>query len=152
MKQDRFLIGILAGIALLVVVALVVFFTRQPDKNYLSDDTPEAVVHNYVLAVLNEDYQKAYGYLADKPDKPTLDAFMSDIYQPANVGVNLGETHINGDIATVDLAVVYNPSDPFSGRYSNAERATLVKQTDGWKLTSMPYNFWGYNWYTGQPK
>ena len=29
------------------------------------DTNPDDVVHNYVLAVLNKDYQKAYGYLAD---------------------------------------------------------------------------------------
>ncbi len=33
MKQDRFLTGILVGIAVLVVVALAVFFTRQRDTN-----------------------------------------------------------------------------------------------------------------------
>ena len=59
MKQDRFLTGILVGIAVLVVVALVAFFIRKDTQSYVSDDVPEGVVHNYVLAVLNGDYEKA---------------------------------------------------------------------------------------------
>ncbi|HSL44070.1 MAG TPA: hypothetical protein VK897_11605, partial [Anaerolineales bacterium] len=70
MKQDRFLTGILVGIAILVVVALAVFFLRRDNQSYVSEDVPEGVVHNYVLAVINGDYQKAYGYLADLDNKP----------------------------------------------------------------------------------
>ena len=66
MKQDRFLTGILIGIGVLVVIALVVFFTRKDSQTYVSEDVPEGVVHNYVLAVLNKDYQKP-GY----PNPPT---------------------------------------------------------------------------------
>ena len=75
MKQDRFLTGILVGIGLLVVVALVVFFTRKNSQTYVPDDTPEGVVHNYVLAVLDKDYEKAYGYLAELKYKPTYEEF-----------------------------------------------------------------------------
>ena len=71
MRQDRFLTGILIGIAVLVVIALAVFFLRQGSQSYISEDAPEGVVHNYVLAVLNDDYEKAYGYLANLDNKPT---------------------------------------------------------------------------------
>ena len=64
MKQDRFLIAILAGIGLLVVAAFVLFFVRQSNLNYVSDDTPEGVVQNFVLALHKGDYEKAYAYLA----------------------------------------------------------------------------------------
>ena len=72
MKQDRFLTGILIGIAVLVVIALAVFFLRQGSQSYISEDAPEGVVHNYVLAVLNDDYEKAYGYLADLDQQANL--------------------------------------------------------------------------------
>ncbi len=65
MKQDRFLLGILIGIGVLIIAALVVFFIRKDSQTYVPDDVPEGVVHNYVVAVLNKDYEKAYGYLAD---------------------------------------------------------------------------------------
>jgi hypothetical protein len=96
MKQDRFLTGILIGIAVLVVVALAVFFIRRDNQSYISEDSPEGVVHNYVLAVLNGDYQKAYGYLADLDHKPTYeqfrDAFIKGVVNPNNSAVDVGQS------------------------------------------------------------
>src|SRR5215813_10509760 len=95
MKQDRFLMGILVGIGVLVVLALVVFFTRKDTQTYISDDTPEGVVHNYVVAVLNKDYKKAYGYLADLDHKPTYDefrqSFVKGYLNPQNATIEVGK-------------------------------------------------------------
>lgn len=152
MKQDRFLTGILIGIAVLVVIALTVFFIRKDSQSYVSEDTPEGVVHNYVLAVLNGDYEKAYGYLADLEDKPTYeefrDAFIKGMVNPNNSAVDIGESEVNKDTASVEVAMIYNPSDPFSTGYRDTQRAILVKQGGVWKLSSMPgYYFWEYSWY-----
>ena len=157
MKQDRFLTGILIGIGVLVVVALAVFFTRKDSQTYVPDDTPEGVVHNYVLAILNKDYQKAYVYLAELEYKPTYEefrrAFLNHEVNPENQAVDIGQSEIIGDEASVSLELIYTSSDPFSTGYRNPYSATLVKQNGAWKLSSMPqYNFWGYNWYVEQPK
>ena len=157
MKQDRFLTGILIGIGLLVVVALAVFFTRKDTQTYVSDDTPEGVVHNYVVAVLNKEYEKAYGYLADLENKPTYDefhnSFLTGMVNPDSSGVDVGQSDITGDDATVDVTLVYNPTDPFSTGYRDTQRAILVKQNGAWKISSMPqYNFFDYNWYQEMPK
>lgn len=151
MKQDKFLTGILIGIGVLILLALGLFFTRQDKREYVADTTPEGVVHNYVLAVLDKDYQKAYGYLADLEHKPTYEefrqAFFNGMVNPGDVGVDIGAVDINGDEAVVTLAVYYSNTDPFSSRYASEDRALLVKQNGDWKLNSMPYNFWDYNWY-----
>jgi hypothetical protein len=157
MKQDRFLTGILVGIGLLVVVALAVFFTRKDSQTYIAEDTPEGVVHNYVLAVLNKDYEKAYGYLAELKYKPTYEdfrrAFLNGEVNPQNQAVDIGASDIVGDTATVELQLISNSGDPFSTGYRNTQTADLVKQEGKWKLTLMPqYNFWGYNWYVEPPK
>ena len=153
MRQDRFLTGILIGIAVLVVIALAVFFLRQGSQSYISEDAPEGVVHNYVLAVLNDDYEKAYGYLADLDKKPTYeqfrDAFLTGVVNPNNSAVDIGTSEITDDTASVEVALIYNPSDPFSTGYRDVQRAVLVNQGGAWKLSSMPgYYFWDYNWYT----
>jgi len=157
MKQDRFLTGILIGIAILVVVALAVFFLRQGSQSYVSDALPEGVVHNYVLAVLNKDYEKAYGYLADLDNKPTheqfRDAFIKGVVNPNNSAVDIGSSEISDDTASVEVALIYNPSDPFSTGYRDVQRAILVKENDAWKLSSMPgYYFWDYSWYQQPPQ
>ena len=110
------------------------------------------MVHNYVLAVLNDDYKKAYGYLADLDNKPTYeqfrDAFVKGVVNPNNSAVDIGSSEVSDDTASVEVALIYNPSDPFSTGYRDVQRAVLVRQGGAWKLSSMPgYYFWDYNWY-----
>ena len=157
MKQDRFLTGILIGIGVLVIAALAVFFTRRDSQTYVSDDTPEGVVHNYVVAVLERDYEKAYGYLADLDNKPEYEdfrqAFLSGSVNTSGAAVDIGEVEITDDEAYVEVALIYNPSDPFSTGYRDVQRAGLVKQNGAWKISSMPtYYFWNYDWYQEVPK
>src|SRR5512140_3537765 len=127
MRQDRFLTGILIGIVVLIVAALLVFFTRQNQASYLPENAPEGVVHNYVLAVLNKDYPKAYGYLADLDNKPTLDqfrqAFAVGRLNPADNGIKIGKASVTGQDATVEVSMVYSASDPFSSGYNNVGTA-----------------------------
>ena len=75
MKKDRFLIGILVGIGILAVLAIVLFSTRQTKATYVADDNPAGVVQNYVLALYKMDYPRAYGYLAEGQGKPDLASF-----------------------------------------------------------------------------
>jgi hypothetical protein len=157
MKQDRFLIGILIGIGVLVVIALTVFFTRRDTQSYTSEDMPEGVVHNYVLAILDKDYEKAYGYLADLEYKPTYEEFrrpfLNGYVNPDNTAVDVGVSEISGDEASVEVSQIYNTGDLFSSGYRDTQRAILVKQNGAWKLSSMPANnFWDYSWYQEVPK
>lgn len=151
MKQDKFLTGILIGIGALILLALVLFFTRQEKREYVSDSNPEGVTHNYILAVLNKDYEKAYNYLADLEHKPTYDefrqSFLNGMVNPDNVGVDIAEVEISGDDASVELTIYYSYNDPFSSRYGSPDRANLIQQSGAWKLSYMPYSFWDYNWY-----
>ncbi len=157
MKQDRFLTGILIGIGVLVVVALVVFFMRNDTQTYISEDTPEGVVHNYVVALLDDDYERAYGYLADLEHKPTYeqfrDSFLTGMVNPNSMAVDIGEAEVSNDTASVEVALIYNSTDPFSTSYRDtSQRAVLVRQNGSWKLSSLPYNFWDYSWYSELPK
>lgn len=157
MKQDRFLTAILIGIGVLILVALAVFFTRPGTQTYVSDVSPEGVLHNYVLALLNKDYTKAYSYIADLDHKPTLNQFRQSFaigrLDPSNGGIKIGTAVIMGDSATVDVSMVYTPNDPFSSGYSDTGSAQLVRQNGAWKISSMPtYNLWDSSWYLAPPK
>lgn len=157
MKQDRFLIGILIGIAVLIVAAVVVFFTRKDQTTYISESTPEGIVHNYVLAILNKDYEKAYGYLAELEYKPTFEkfrqAFAVGRLTPGENGIKVGASEITGDSASVEVSMTYTPSDPFSQGYDNVGSAQLLLQNGVWKISSMPtYNLWDFGWYQVEPK
>jgi hypothetical protein len=152
MKQDRFLTGILIGIAVLIIVALTAFFSRKDGNlNYVADDTPEGVVQNYVVALHKRDFEKAYGYLVDIQNKPTQEqfhqSFLNHNVDPANAGVEMGKAEIVGNSASVSLNVIYGQSDPFSSGYRNTDYAQLARQNGAWKIKQMPPSFWAYDWY-----
>jgi len=126
-------------------------------QDYISENSPEGVVHNYVLAILNKDYEKAYGYLAELEYKPTYEEFrrpfLNGYVNPDTTAVDVGISEISGDEASVEISQIYNQGDPFSSGYRDTQRAILVKQNGAWKLSNMPaYNFWDYSWYTEVPK
>jgi len=157
MKQDRFLTGILIGIAVLVVIALVVFFVRKDNLAYVADDNPAGVVQNYAVAIYKHDYEKAYSYLAELPNKPTLDqfeqAFFNHSVASANTALEIGKVEVNKDSALVDLSINNQPSGPFASEFRNTDYAQLVRQNGAWKIKQMPpYYFWAYDWYTPTPK
>ncbi len=155
MKQDRFLIGILLGIAALILLALVVFFARSDDLVYVNEATPQGVVQNYIVAIQKRDYEKAYTYLADLENKPTdqqfRQSFFNNSVSPLGAGVEILQTEISGDLATVELSIIYNPSDPFGGSSRYLESARLVRQAGNWKIKQMPYQFWAYDWFQPTP-
>jgi len=157
MKQDRFLIGILIFIVVLVAVALGLFFMRQDTLTYVKDDTPEGVIHNYALAIQNMDFERAYAYLAKENAKPSYEtfrmAFLSRQLDVSNAAIQVGSTRsLSAKEAVVDVTIVFSSGDPFSSPYSNLQTATLVKENGDWKITNMPNPFWGWDWYTPTPK
>lgn len=155
MKQDRFLTGILLGIAVLILLALVVFFTRQDDLVYVDESTPQGVVQNYIVALQKRDYEKAYTYLADLQNKPTYQQFRESFFNnyalPTGAGIEILQTETSGDVAVVGLNIIYNQNDLFGGNSRSVETARLVKQAGNWKIKQMPYQFWGYDWFQPTP-
>jgi hypothetical protein len=161
MKQDRFLVGILIFIGLLVIAALALFFIRQDTQVYGADDTPEGVIRNYALAVQKQDFQQAYTYLSDKNNKPTYDAFrrafLTNQLDVSNNALQVGSIqYLNSGEATVSVSMLNGGNGPFAQSWSSTDTATLVQQDGAWKLSYMPYPFWSYDWYqlaqpTAQP-
>ncbi len=152
MKQDRFLMGILIFIGLLVIAALALFFIRKDNQVYVPDDTPEGVIRNYTLAVQKQDYQRAYAYLADKEDKPSYEtfrrAFLTNQLDPSSNAIQVGSVqYIDSTEVTVSLTVLYAGNGPFTESWNSTDTASLVKQAGAWKISYMPYPFWAYDWY-----
>jgi hypothetical protein len=150
MKQDRFLISILTGMLILVVLALALFFIRKSTQRYVSEDTPAGVVHNYILAIEKEDYERAYRYLADLPHKPSYEMFLNLAYTSwadmnDGQGVEIGKTVLTCEQAIVELNIVYDSGDPFY--YPNNRRASLIQQNGTWKIKNMDWGGWRWDWY-----
>lgn len=150
-SSDKVLIGIVAGIIILVIVALVITMTR-PEPTYIPDDTPKGVVHNYLLALQREDYEKAYGYLS-----PTVYHYPSSTQQfktivEANsyrfrtgteVSISVDDATISGKNATVEVTESrFYGGDLFdSGQSIYTFSMDLQLEGNDWKIVKSYYYF-----------
>jgi hypothetical protein len=148
MKTDKFLIGIVVGIVLLVIVAVVLVLARGQNESYIADDMPDGVTHNYFLAIQRKEFEKAYSYLSDEiEEKPNLDEFIASVDNQNETALKIGAVTIDNNRARVDVAITnYYGGGPFdSGRYTNQETAYLRQDASGnWKIFEFPYPYWGY--------
>lgn len=152
MKQnDKMLIGIVIGIVLLVVVALVVTLAK-PEPTYQSDETPEGVAHNYILAIQKEDFERAYSYLS-----PTLDGYPKSVRElehdvfdnswrfrlDTDTTITFGETKITGKNAVVDIieSRFYGDSLFDSGQSIYNFDMKLQLENGEWKIIYSGYYF-----------
>lgn len=137
-KPDRTLLGILAAIAVLVVIAVVVVFTsggpalREPG-------TPERAVQDYAAAVIDGDHTAAAELLTPswKEDCEGMGYGM----ETGNLRLTLISTQERGDTATVTVAVaVSDDGGPFGGSsYEHEDAFQLERADDDWLISSVPW-------------
>ena len=135
-KARRPLIALMAGVAVVVVVALIAVFARGGPVEY-AEDTPEGVVQRYSQAVIDGDTQTALRYLA-----PDL-ADDCERQQPGtdDLRVTLVETTEREDSARVEVivATVYE-SGPFgTNEYRSEEAFDLVRVGGQWYVDAAPW-------------
>ena len=150
MRQDRFLLGILAGIGVLVVLAVGLFFLRRGTLEYGPDSTPDGVVRNYIVALKKNDYERAFSYMA-KMDPPAdyltyQQSFYPQASEIASTGVEIGQVTITGNDALVQISLLQGNNGLFSESYRNEQVANLTLEGGSWKIQQMPYPFWNYAW------
>ena len=155
MAKDRFLLIVLAVIAGLAVLAVGLFFLRQGQPDYGPEDTPQGAVRNYVVALEKKDFQRAYAYLREGQGKPDFDRFRQDFLARqldiSGTAVQIGETQPSGADVLVSLQVIRSSGGPFGDVSRESNSAVLTKDAAGvWKIASMPYPYWGWDWYNPQ--
>jgi hypothetical protein len=154
MKNDKFLIGIVIGAVLLVVVAIILVLARGQREDYIVDDNPTGIVHNYFLAIQRKEFERAYDYLSDDLEsKPDLDEFIRTVDENSRYGseasLQIGESNVDGNRARVEVSITtYQGGGPFDrGRHTLPDTAYLSRTASGeWKLTGYPHPYWGYDW------
>lgn len=145
MKNDRFLIGIVAGVLLLVIIAFVVVLQR-PLPTYQTDDTPEGVVHNYLLALRQGDFDRAYGYLSPSIVSYPASAaeFALDVDQrrwefrlDENITLVVDSARISGEraVTVVQETTFYDGGLLNSNQYTRSFSMTLERSADRWLIT-----------------
>jgi len=156
-STDKFLIGIVAGSLLLVIVAFAITLAR-PAPTYRTEDTPEGVAHNYLLALQQDEVARAYGYLS-----PTLagypaneNAFARHIDDQSwmfrraeDVTLAVDSAKVSGDRATVQVRESrFRGGGLFDSSQSTTTfDVTLERQGGAWKIVDGEYYFarcWDY--------
>jgi len=160
MKQsDRFLIGIVVSILLLVAIAIIAVL-RQSEPAFLPDDRPDNIAHNYLLALQRQEYERAYSYLSPtlKNYPPDVHAFKNNLtaYRwrfdfPEEELLSIAATEINDDEAIVTVqATRFEQTGPFeSGTSTDHFDMALQQEADGWKLWSAE-KYWAPCWNRGE--
>jgi len=146
LKSDKMLLWIVVVIALLAVPAVIVDGFRESPQ-FLNENTPGAVVHDFVLALYKEDFEKAHSYVYS-------DISFEDFYQRMkmekeyyqNYGIKIeGSENIDSETAIVEYLVSSGGYGPFDGSYQYYDSATLIlDEADGnWKIQHMsPYLYY----------
>ncbi|WP_313959630.1 hypothetical protein [Arthrobacter sp. U41] len=136
-RPDRTLLAILAAIAVLVVVALIVVFTRG-EPAPVDEATPAGVVQRYSAAVIAGDEAAAAAYLTDaaKSRCNNLEPAAAD-----NLRVTLVSTTERPASADVKVLItVSEAGGPFgSAEYQMEDVFDLVKTGDKWLIDSAPW-------------
>ena len=148
-SSDKVLIAIVAGIVLLIVVALVVTLIRP---EYQAEDTPEGVAHNYLLALQKEEYGRAYGYLAStlKGYPVSTEEFTENVQDNSwrfrlntDTTLSVESTKITGSRATVKMRESrFRGGDLFdSDQSTNVFEMELGLEEDAWRIVDSDYYF-----------
>lgn len=154
---DKFLIGIVAAVVVLVGAVLALALLRPSQPSYRPDDTPEGVAHNYLLALQLEEYERAYNYLSPAlsgyPDD--LDAFEDDVddnrwsfgYYDDDLSLSVETVDISGDRAKIIVRKTqfYRGGLFDSGQHSTTFEMTLSREGEAWKVAESD-RYWASCW------
>jgi hypothetical protein len=136
-NRDPTLLVILGLIGVLVLVALVVVFTRgQPAP--LDAGTPGGVVQRYSAAVLAGNEDRAAGYLSDDALAECVDG-AAPITE--DIRVTLLDTVEHGATADVRVTIVTSSSDGLFGpeEYSREDAFELAVVDGEWMIDRAPW-------------
>lgn len=128
----RVLAVLVSAVAVLAVIAGVVVAHRPTPT--LEPGTPEAVVQEYLTAVLAGDYPAAAATLSTRSGCDARD--VAAAYVPNPVRVVLVRSTIDADVAVVTVEVTEGTADDLLGAsgYTHTERITLERDAGQWLI------------------
>ncbi len=153
--SNKFLFGIVFGVVLLVIVAFSVVLLR-PEPTYLDDGAPDGAAHNYLLALQQGDFERAYQYIPTAFKYPTDADDMADDarqnkwffetggdYALAVESVN--QKSADEAIVTVRKTTFYN--EGLFGSYEDSRTFTMqmTREEGVWKVSDADL-YWSNCW------
>ncbi len=125
----------IAGFVVIVAIGAAIFASRNTAPNWPAD-TPEAVVQEYVLAVIDQDYATAVAQL--DPSLECSPEHFIQAYYPQDTAIGLVQAHISQHEATVTVEFG-NYGEPFLDPFIGQERFELVLTDQQWRIAGAPW-------------
>lgn len=128
-----------AAVAGLLVVAAIL--AGRQDVTTFGADTPEATTQTYLQAMKDRRFTSALDTFIDKLAERCGSTLGTDLYYPDIARVALLESDINGDRATVQVAI----TEAFEGGLLNLNENTmnetivLTRASTGWRISEAPW-------------
>lgn len=143
------------GVAALVAIALV----RDPVE--LDPDTPEGTVQEYLQAISDERYEKAFELLdpepfegctaahiarhsPSEPFSATLGTSGPSGFEPARPVPEVPGNPLPDDVAWVDVTLRFGGGGPFGGGWESWEQFALVERDGFWWITGEPWPYFAW--------
>jgi hypothetical protein len=137
-KTDRILLAIVAAIAVLVITALAVIFTRG-EPEILDESTPAGVVQRYSTAIIGGDTATAASYLTEAA-RSSCNGYRDSGPLPERivlVSTTERETTAVVKVTITESVAVGGPFGP--SEYESENRFSLLKVQDKWLIDQAPY-------------
>ena len=135
-SAPNLVLAIITGFVVIVAVVAAIFAARDTAPNWPAD-SPEAVVQDYVQAIIDQNYADAITHL-DPALECTTDHFVQ-AYYPQDTSIALVQAHITQNQATVTVELG-SYSEPFFDPFIGQERFELVTTADDtWQITGAPW-------------
>lgn len=136
-RPDRTLIVILSVIGALVVIALIVVFTRG-EPEMLDESTPQGVVQRYAAAVIAGDEEAAKGYLVPEL-ADSCERIESGPVQDMRVTLeSTTEREDSADVRVI-IAVSYEGGLFGPNEYEEEGEFDLVADDGAWLIETAPW-------------
>jgi hypothetical protein len=137
---NRVLLGVVVAIAVLAVVVAVVATTRSPMT--VRSGSPEAVVQEYVAAVLARHHDSAAAYFDPAGSCDAADLDLQN-YTERNARVELVDSTVRGDTARVVVRITTPADGPFPNFLDEEVTFRLARADGSWVLTGSPWPMYG---------
>ncbi len=134
-RPDRTLVSILSVIAAIVVIAIVVVFTRGGPTD-IDPSTPEGVVQSYSRAMVASDFETARTFVSadildgcEEADRSPLQGLRMTVIS----------TTIDGTTAVVKVALEHGSGSFGGSSYGYDDLFTLTEEAGDWKVSTTPW-------------
>ena len=145
-SSRRWLIVFAIVISVLVIATVsLVLLTKGNEVALLPEDTPQGTVQRYLIAVQEENYQKAYNYLSFDPLEriKTYDDWLGMVVGEPQISnqptwkATLGRITQDVDNATVEVTIdTFRPRGPFEDPLRSQQIVFQLSRIDGkWVIT-----------------